>query len=420
MPKDLLVEKHIIDKSHPFFKECGELCFKSKNLYNTVNYQIRQEFFENAKNGDYFPPDLLYLKQLYPIIQNSNEYLSLTLKVSQLVIQQVIHDWTSYYAALKEYYKNCSKFTGQPNIPKYKHKKEGRNICVYNIQAISKTKLKENILQLSQTNIQIKTKVNTTLIKQVVIKPVNKERYLILVIYENDKITTNNLNFNNIIAIDPGVNNFVSLTSNVRNYIPKIINGRGIKAFNQYYNKKKAEFQKQLTKGQTTSRKILNLGNKRNNHLNYKFHLISNYVINQCLENNVGTLVFGHNEFQKQEINLGKQNNQNFVQIPYVLLINILKYKCYNHGINFIITEESYTSKSSFIDNDILPVCEKDKHYSFSGKRIKRGMYQTKNKSLINADVNGSYNIIKKVNPKFKYDGGNSGTVVVPVKVNII
>ncbi|WP_246843995.1 IS200/IS605 family accessory protein TnpB-related protein [Hydrocoleum sp. CS-953] len=196
-----------------------------------------------------------------------------------------------------------------------------------------------------------------------------------------------------------------------------MINGRPLKSINQYYNKVKSFLQSQLRKNQSSLR-LKKLCNKREFKINDYLHKASRLIINTLINQKIGTMIIGHNEDWKQKINLGKRNNQNFVSVPYNKLIEMLSYKAKMVGINVIITEESYTSASSFIDNDLIPVYKKGEknQVTFSGKRIKRGLYRTASKRLINADVNGSLNIMRKAVPNV-FDYGIEGVVVHPVRI---
>lgn len=190
-----------------------------------------------------------------------------------------------------------------------------------------------------------------------------------------------------------GLNNLATCTNNIKeNFF--IINGKPIKSINQFYNKEKSKLQTILKKinKKEWSKKLSKLTLKRNNKINDYLHKSSKYIMNHLVSNKINTLIIGYNKEWKQDINIGKVNNQNFTQIPYTKFIEQLKYKCKLEGINIKINEESYTSKCSFIDNE-----EIKKHENYQGKRIKRGLFRTKNNFLINSDINGSLNIMKKV-----------------------
>ena len=225
-------------------------------------------------------------------------------------------------------------------------------------------------------------------------------------------------------SIDLGIDNLCTCTSNVTKSF--IVNGKPIKSINQYYNKQKSKYQSilELKNHKKYSNRLYRLTLKRHNKIKDYFHKVSRYIVNQLVEQSINTLIIGKNNGWKQETNLGKRNNQNFVQIPFNMLINMLQYKCKIQGINCILQEESYTSKASFFDNDYIPIYNKSKseikNYTFSGKRIKRGLYKTNN-ILINADINGSLNILRKylnVACDVIISSTSRGFVHNPVKIN--
>ncbi len=392
-----LVERHIIKRGHKFFDECDSLCFVSKNLYNLANYNIRQGFIY-AKT--YSNSNLLD-KALKP----TKEYKALPAKVAQQVLRVLERNWSSFFAALSEWKVSPEKFTGYPKLPKYKDKQKGRNIVVYTKQAISKVWLKKGVIAPSKTHIKIPTKIASVAINEVRIIP-NTDCYIVEVVYE--KLMTNtNEKSKAIASIDLGLNNLMALTSNQSGFQPVLINGRPLKSINQFYNKKKATLQEQLPKFIYNSKRILRLTRRRNQKINNYLHQASSRIVKILRDCSIATLVIGQNKQQKQSINIGKTNNQNFVNISHSKLIAQLTYKCELVGIKVILTEESYTSASSFLDRDPIPVYgdEKAKLIKFSGKRVKRGLYRSSTGKSINADVNASYNILRKVFPKAFGDG---------------
>ena len=203
-------------------------------------------------------------------------------------------------------------------------------------------------------------------------------------------------------SIDLGINNLCTLGTNCKEINNIIINGKPVKSINQYYNKKYAKYKSIQSKCKDAyTNKLRTLRITRENKLNDYLHKTSRYIVNHIVSNNINTLIIGYNKEWKQEINIGKVNNQKFIQIPYIKLVNQLQYKCKLEGINVIIQEESYTSKSSFIDNDFIPTFKSttELNYKFSGKRIKRGLYKSSSGMVINADLNGSLNILRKAVP---------------------
>jgi len=407
----ILIEKHKISSNHPYYKELDELCFLSKNLYNKANYIIRQEFIKTSKDKQDGLVDHANYLNYYNIqkqLQNNKDvdYKNLPAKVSQQILMLLDKNWKSFFKSIKDYKINPHKYNGRPKLPKYRDKIKGRNLLIYTIQAIYEKELKNDIVHLSGTNIRILTKQKN--INQVRIIPKNKE-YVIEIIYEKN-INDLKLKKDNIIGIDIGINNLCAITSNQNNVKPLLINGRPLKAINQYYNKKKAKLQSFV--GNKNSNRIIKLTNKRNKKVDNYLHNTSRYIITHLISNNIGTLVIGKNLLWKQESNIGKCNNQNFVNIPHARLIDIIKYKAELVGIDVILTEESYTSKCSFIDFEEL--C---RHDNYLGNRKYRGLFISNEGIIINADCNGSGNIIRKVFPNAFVDG-IEGVVVHPIRVN--
>lgn len=375
----ILVERHIIKKTNSLYKELDMLCFLSKNLYNSALYTIRQFYFENKKYINWFNINNQFIKD------KQTDYYALPCKVSQQTLKMVDQNMKSFFNALKA--KNS-----KPKLPKYLDKTNGRFVVTYTNQAISKTDLKKGYIVLSKTNIRIKTKVHD--IQQVRIVPQNNI-IVVEVLYKAD-CKSNISDVRKYCGVDFGLNNLMSCGfSDVR---PMLINGKPLKSINWHYNKKKAELQS-LLKNKHTSNRITNLTIKRNNNVNDYLHKSSRLFINYLVSNDITDVVIGYNKEWKQGIHIGRVNNQNFVNIPYYKLLNMLTYKCELLGITVHITEESYTSKCSFLDNE--EIC---KHEDYKGKRIKRGLYKSSAGRLINADVNGALNILKKVIGEYQYD----------------
>lgn len=385
-----LVERHVIKTTDEHFASASVLAFKSKNLYNAANYVIRQNFI--------FGWGYLNYNKMDQLMKSHEAYLALPAKVSQQVLMLLDKNWKSYFEALVAYNLEPEKFTGSPKIPKYKDKVLGRNVLTYTIQAISKRQLQLGIIKLSGTNIQFRTQVSPSKICQVRIVP-KCDGYVIEVIYDESESTQRP--YKPVASIDLGLNNLAALTSNLPGFIPLLINGRTLKSLNQFYNKRKAELQSQLKGLRQTSPRIQRLTRCRNQKVDNYLHQTSRFIINHLVRVGIGTLVIGLNAQWKREINLGKRTNQNFVNIPHTRLIEMLQYKAKLVGIKVIVHEESYTSQSSFLNLDPIPVYGEDvkSEVVFSGKRIKRGLYKTNDGRLINADVNGSYNSLRKAIP---------------------
>ena len=382
----ILSERHIIKSSSPFFKELDHLCFLSKNLFNASLYAIRQHYFNTNQ----------YLAK-YDLVnqftQNSNpDYIALPRKVSQQVLFQVDQSFKSFFKLLK--LKQEGKYNNPIKLPYYKDKIKERNILVYTNQAISYKKLKQGIINPSGTSIEIQTKQQN--INQVRIIP--KSNYFIIdVLYEVQEKSNELLDQSRYASLDLGINNLATIVSNFKELRPLIINGKPLKSINHFYNKHLSllKSQQDLSKDkQRNKAKIFKLTFKRNNKINDYLHKASRLLVNQLVSNKVSNLVIGYNKEWKQETSISKMNNQNFVQIPHRKFIDMLQYKCKLEGINVLFQEESYTSKCSFIDDEPIK-----KHNEYLGRRIKRGLFKSKEGFLLNADVNGALNILRKAVP---------------------
>jgi putative transposase len=387
-----LVEQHIIDRNDPRYAAIDAAAFASKNLYNATLYIVRQIFFGEGEYLNYNTMD--------KIMQKHEAYRGLPTKVAQAVVKQVHEAWVSFFEACKEYREHSEKFTGRPKPPGYKDKASGRNILKYNMQAVSRGKrtLGRGIVSPSQLGVTVKTKQSPSSINEVRIVP-KKGYYVVEVVYTKEEKQTQ-LNPAYITGIDLGVNNLVALTSNKPGFIPVVVNGRPVKSTNQYYNKRRAELQKALGHTGTTAR-MERMTNKRNRRIEHYMHTVSKRVVDLLVSEGIGVLVIGKNDGWKQEANMGKRNNQQFCFIPHARLIAMLKYKAELVGIKVVLTEESYTSAASLLDLDALPVYDPKRtdKPKFSGKRIKRGLYRASDGRIINADINGAGNSIRKVAP---------------------
>lgn len=369
----LLVERHIFTDQHEYFKELDYLCFLSKNLYNASIYNLRLKY---EKNKGYM--NWIELNNKFKD-ENQKDYRALPAKVSKQVLKSVDDNYKSFFAKVKNGDKKAKS-------PKYLHKIRGRFPVFYEKGAIS-FKKKKGYIHLSQTNIFIQSNKSKEEVQFVRVIP-RGNHFVIEVGYnvEDKELKIDNGRY---ASIDLGVNNLATITSNV--FKPFIINGKPVKSINQYYNKKIANKKSQLPAGIYSSRYINDLYKRRENKINDYFHKASTYIVNHLVSNQVNTLVIGYNKGWKQDINIGKKNNQNFDYIPFYKFINILEYKCTLKGIIIAINEENYTSKCSFLDNE--DIC---KHKKYLGKRVKRGLFTSSDGRKINADINGSLNILKK------------------------
>lgn len=411
-----------IKKGHKMFGYFSSLCNLSKNLYNTTNYYIRQyasaksrlrdhielhpnqmeilNIVEELKDTKYYPKgDFLNYNTLDYIFKNNKniDYISLPSHSNQWIIKSLVEgNYKSFFAAIKDYKNNPNKYLGRPKMPKY-IKKENTILFFSNITCkikddkylkFPKTKLQLNIGKLGMKGIlkQVRVIPHTSYFEVEVVLDIN---------LNNTKISPNN----KFMSIDIGLNNLCAI-SNSFNKDSYLIKGTPLKSINQYFNKKLSYYKSILKKvnKKDYSIKIDNLYRKRNNKITDYMHKVSKTIIELCISNDISTIVVGHNNNWKQNINIGKANNQNFISIPLNKLITQIQYKAALYGITVILQEESYTSKASFLDGDDIPILKKNNNndYTFSGKRIKRGLYKSKEGILLNADINGSLNILKK------------------------
>jgi putative transposase len=409
-----LVEKHIINKKDARFMALDDICFRAKNLYNAALYTVRQHYFETN--------EYLGFNSVWSKFKNEqqSDYLALPRKVSNLVLKQVDQNFKSFFGSLRA--KKASNDLRAVSIPHYLHKEKGRLCTQYDFQALSICDLRQGYIKLSGVDVRVKMHNHITLekigrnyysnVKQVRIVP-GGNHYTLEIIYEIQDVDLLPDN-NRYCSIDIGLNNLASVASNVLQSF--IINGRPLKHINQFYNKVLAERRSVLEKRneKKTSKRIQRLTFRRNQCVNDYMHKSSRYLINQLVSNKINTLIIGKNNGWKQEINIGKRNNQNFVQIPHARFIEMLQYKARIKGINVIIQEESYTSKCSFFDNE--PIC---KHDVYVGRRIHRGLFRASDGTLVNADINGALNILKKAVPNVKFANGIKRCAAHPIFINI-
>jgi putative transposase len=409
-----LVEQHCISKRDPRYAIIDEAAFKSKNLYNAALYEMRQTFFNEGKYLTY--------EELHSRMQSHEAYKALPAKVGQQILMLLATNWDSFKKAKAAYEEDPSKFTGRPHIPGYKHKTEGRNILVYTVQAVSKRGLKKGLIQPSMLPIEVQTK--QTAIHQVRIVPHNGH-YVVEVVYSKEPVQAQ-VDPSFCVAIDLGVTNLAAITANREGFVPQLVNGRTLKATNQWYNKRMKELKLCLPKEdrERVTKQMERITNNRNRQINHYLHAASKRIIDFLVKEGVGTIIVGKNPLWKQETGMGKRNNQNFVNIPHARFIDMLTYKAALVGIQVEVQEESYTSQASFLDLDLIPTYKPhdETEYTFSGKRIGRRnrLYRTKDGRTICADVNGSYNILRKSRPDaFSEAKGVAGYVVHPSRLTV-
>jgi putative transposase len=375
----ILVERHQYLKSSKHFNELDHLCFLAKNLYNVSLYYVRKHFFNTKEYLNYSQLNKMS-NELF-----ANDYQALPRKVSQQIQKLVDFNFKSFFNHLK-----VRKPFEHINIPNYLDKVNGRQVLIYTKQSISfnNRNVPQDYIKLSGVSFLIKTKVQNIQFARIV---PNRNYITIEIGYKKaEKASVQN---NNYASIDIGVNNLATVTSNV--FKPIIINGKPLKSINQFYNKRIANLS-YINKNKW-SNKMYSITRKRNNKINDYMHKSSTYIVNHLVSNNVGTLVIGHNKNWKQDTNMRKDDKQTFIQIPFNKFIQMLEYKCQLKGIQVVKQEESYTSKCNFLQQDYIPTFNVDDNlFKPTGKRIKRGLYKSNCGKVINADVNGSYNILRK------------------------
>lgn len=402
------VERHVIRRADKNYSQIKDICHRCKNLYNYCNYILRHSFFR----GEGLPREYELVGLLTR--ENQDDYRALPAQTSQQVIKLLYKNWKAYFQALRAYQRDKSKFLGCPKIPKYKPRGDkGHYVAMFTNQQV-KLKNGKIIFPKLANLLPIKTKASS--IEQVRIVPATS-CFIVEVVYQKEVVQTETTE-GAIASIDLGINNFVTFLDNQGNQ-PFIINGKGAKAWNQYYHKTKAKMQSQLKEGRHSSNNIQLLSQKRSMFMQNFLHQSSSLVVKALIERKIKTLVIGLNDDWKQGSNMGKQNNQNFVSLPHRKLIDQLVYKCEEIGIEVILTEEAYTSKiDHFVEEEMKH------HDKYAGKRIHRGLYRSSTGVVINADVNGALGIMRKVFPEEALALAklirNSGVAFTPVIVNSI
>ena len=368
-----LTQQIIVSNKSDKFAPLDELCFLSKNVYNVALYHIRQYYKETGKY-------LTYNKLAKTLSDSNNlDYRAMPYAQSaQQVLRQVDNQYKAFYASIKS-----KKMKGKKvRLPKYKDKENGRNIFVYTNQC---AKVSNSVVYLKTKRGILSFKTVADKIQQVRLVP--KGNHIIVEIIYNKECEAKKDN-NKYASIDLGLDNLCTLTSNIAQSV--IVDGKRLKSINHHYNKTKSKLQSKLSNNNHTSKRINRLTLRRNRKVKDYMHKVSRKIVEYMKANSLNTLFVGKNVGWKDSINLGRTNNQNFVSIPYNMLIQMLEYKCKLAGINVVIVNEAYTSKCSFLDRENI-----SKHNSYAGKRVKRGLFISSSGIMINADVNGSLNIMR-------------------------
>jgi putative transposase len=410
-----LVERHLIRKDDPCFAVIDLAAFASKNLYNQANYQIRPSFLHEGK---YLP-----YAEIFHRLKQHECYQALPRKVSNALLIQFHTNRIGFFEALKVYQEDPSPFTGRPKLPGYKAREKGRNILIYDKQALGKRAFhKTGRLVPSGLPIEMKTSI-TDWEKIARVRMVSRlDGYMVEVVYEQEEkpaVGDSRL----VAAVDLGVNVLAALTSNKPGFVPRLVGGKPIKSFNQHYNKRRAQQQSRLShENRFTSRHLDRVTTKRNRCVDSYLHTASRRIIDLLVSEGIGMLVIGKNLLGKQEANMGRKNNQQCVQLPHARFIDQLAYKAQLVGVTVVIQEESYTSKASFLDSGPLPTYQANRTEKpiFSGTRTARSWYRAHDGTIIHADMNGSFTILRKSNSDLLQLGrGVAGAAVRPGRLAV-
>lgn len=405
--------KHLSKEEYLILRE---LCHSAKNLYNQAVYNIRQYYFDKRKYLNYVENNKL--------LKSSENYKTLNSNMAQQILKEVDGAFKSFFGLLK--LKSKGEYKEKVKLPKYLPKNSFTTLVVGFVRLNENTFILPYSQSYKKNHRPIKINIPPLLldknIKEIRIIPKFNARFFEIQYTYQVENEQRNLDKNNVLAIDLGVNNLATCVTNRGKSF--IVDGKKLKSINQWFNKYNAKLQSIKDKqgyGKTLTMKQKYIWNKRNNKVNDYLSKSARIIINYCLENNIGTLVCGYNNDFQRNSDIGKRNNQNFVNIPFSKLQSKLEYLCEFYGIKYVDQEESYTSKASFFDMDIISEYkEKDNiEYSFSGKRVRRGMYKTLKGYILNADVNGALNILKKskvVDLEVLYHRGEVDT---PVRIRV-
>ena len=409
----LVVKQQLNHLSKVEYNVLKEQCRISKNLNNQVLYEIRQKFFSDKSYLNY--------SEVYKLLKTNNNYKLLQSNMAQQIMKRVDAEFKSFFGSL-----NSQKVTNKVNIPHYLPKDGYNQLVIQQINVRNGKFQMPYSREYAKTHekfyIRVPSILSDKTIREIKIIPKYNARFFeISYTYEVEDVSKIDLDKTKALAIDLGVSNLCTcVTSDGDSFI---LDGRKLKSYNQWYNKENARLQSIKDKqklGKELTKRQVSLRRERENRIRDYLGKTASKIINYCLEHSIGNLVLGKNKGFQQKRNMGKINNQTFVQMPFYKLQQKLEYQCELYGIDMIEQEESYTSKASFWDKDEIPVYGDSKQYSFSGKRIKRGLYQTSSGGLLNADANGALNILRKSNV-VSLDGLYSrGELNTPVRIRVI
>ena len=467
--KNIRVIKVDIKKKDELYNVCLKYSILAKNLYNFTNYKIRQVYliskrikekkeikeemlkrynevldeinkfneetktnkvlFQNKWYGDYIGGNGIK-SSLNSMLKDKYDFIQMPSRTSSDIIGQVATMWKSYFKAMESYAKDKSKFSGLPKPPTYK---KDKSVFVIDSESVI---IKDNKLSFKKGkkgyrsynefnckhNIKVplpnweRNKYSDANLCYIRVVPKNN-KFTLEFVYSIDVKPKNEIN-GRTIAIDIGVDRLATVCNNI-NEKPFAINGKPLKSANKYYNKISSKYKSELmkTNGRYTSNKYKKMCDKRNSIMDTYMHQSASYIIKWCEKYNIDTIVIGKNKNWKQKINIGNET-QTFMQIPFAKFIDKIVYRAETLGINVVLQEESYTSKSSFIDSDAIPKYGVDDNDNkFSGRRVQRGLYKSKDGTKIHADLNGAYNILRKYDKTFTYNNNELHPyIVIPNK----
>ena len=415
-----LTQSNVIRKlSKEEYAMLREMCRYSNNLYNVALYNIRQYYFQEKK--------FLRYEENYHVCKTNENYGLLQAGVSQQTLKVVDRSFKSFFNLIKK--AKSGEYSFQDiKMPHYREKGGLFNL-VLSTNAIN---IKDGFLTVpvsrefsklhggKQIRIPFPGRLVDKKIKEVRICPVYGGRYFKIQYCYVQEVEPQKVSPNKTLAIDIGLENLATCVSTTGTSF--IMDGRKIKSINQWWNKRKAFYQSVADKqGVKKTERLSNLARKRNNRVQDYIRKTARYIVNFCIKNEIGTIVCGYNLDFKRGMNLGKKNNQQFTQISFGSLREALKNLCERYGIRYVEQEESYTSKASFLDLDDIPVYNAENPYkgTFSGKRVHRGLYRFSDGRIVNADVNGAANILRKSKQNFDFEGLCRGLLASPLRIRV-
>ncbi len=411
------IKQQVKQLSKEDYKNLRELSHIAKNLTNEAIYNVRQSYFNEGKYLNY--------EKNYALLKNSENYKSLNSNMAQQILKEVDSMFHSFFGLIKLAEKGRYSFK-DIKLPYYLPKDSFTTLVIgfvrFNGNQLTIPYSQSYKKGHKGITINLPPKLAGKKVKEIRIIPKSKARFFeIQYCYEAEEIQSN-LDENHALAVDLGVDNLAACVTSKGNSF--IIDGKRLKSINQWFHKENARLQciKDKQKfGKKSTNKQQTIRRNRNNKVNDYMNKSARMIINYCLNNDIGTLVCGYNKTFQRNSDIGKKNNQNFVNIPFGKLREKFRYLCKLYGIKYIEQEESYTSKASFFDEDIIPVYNQDtpQTYTFSGKRIKRGLYQCGNGKTLNADINGALNILKKSNVVSLTGLYDRGELDTPIRIRV-